>query len=267
MQTKAKHLLTAPFTSTLPAQLYFRSAEMPADASYPWHSHSWGEFVYSFRGVVEVLVADRHYLVPPQYGIWLPPNIAHVGQNRHAACHSSLYVTEALCGTLPAGPCALAVTPLVRAMLEHLRQQPPGLPQAAHEERLLHVLLDQLGGAQRVGSYLPASGDPALSKVLDLLDANPGDSRTLPELARAANTTERTLMRRCQRDLGMTFAEWRQRLRAVKAMAMLEQGTTVETIAFDLGYASSSAFITMFRRLTGETPDEYRKRSAMAPKP
>lgn len=263
MQTKAKYQLSAPFTGALPALIYFRSAEIPPDASYPWHSHSWGEFVYSFRGVMEVKLADRHYLVPPQYGIWLPPNVAHVGQNRQAACHSSLYVTEALCGTLPAGPCALAVTPLVRAMLEHLRQQPPGLPQAAHEERLLQVLLDQLGGARQVGSYLPASDDPVLAKVLRMLDANPGDSRTLPELANTANTTERTLMRRCQRDLGMTFAEWRQRLRAVKAMAMLEQGQTVEGIAFALGYASSSAFITMFRRLTGETPDEYRKRSVV----
>jgi AraC-like DNA-binding protein len=33
----------------------------------------------------------------------------------------------------------------------------------------------------------------------------------------------------------------------------------VETIALDLGYGSASAFIAMFKRLAGTTPDEYRK--------
>jgi len=70
-------------------------------------------------------------------------------------------------------------------------------------------------------------------------------------------------MRRCQRDLGMSLAQWRQRLRVVKAMGLLESGQTVETIALDLGYASASAFISMFKRLTGATPDEFRKGAAV----
>ena len=66
-------------------------------------------------------------------------------------------------------------------------------------------------------------------------------------------------MRRSQRDLGMSLAEWRQRLRVVRAMPLLEAGQTVETIALDLGYGSASAFITMFKRLMGSTPDEFRR--------
>lgn len=65
------------------------------------------------------------------------------------------------------------------------------------------------------------------------IEANPGDTRTLAELAREANTTERTLMRRCQRDWGMSLAEWRQRLRIVKAMVRLEAGQTFENSALD----------------------------------
>ncbi|RFP09269.1 AraC family transcriptional regulator [Duganella sp. BJB475] len=255
-----KHSLTAPFTQTLPTEIYFRSAAMPAEATYPCHRHSWGEFVYAFSGVIDVKLADCHYLAPPQYGIWLPPHVEHTGTTRYEAFHSSLYIAEELCARLPATPCALAATPLIRALLEHLRQQPPGLPQTEHEERLLGVLVDQLASARRVGSYLPTTEDAVLGTVLRILEANPADGRSLPELAQATNTTERTLMRRARRDLGMTLAEWRQRLRVVKAMSLLEQGSSVESIAFDLGYASSSAFITMFRRLTDETPDQYRKR-------
>jgi AraC-like DNA-binding protein len=146
-------------------------------------------------------------------------------------------------------------------LLEHLRAQPDDVSDTPEGCRLLQVLADQLTAAPRAGSYLPSSEDPVLAAVLSALESHPGDNRSVPELAELAHTTERTLMRRCQRDLGMSLAQWRQRLRVVKAMALLENGQTVETIALDLGYASASAFISMFKRLAGATPDEFRKAS------
>ncbi len=255
-----KPKLEVPLSSpNLPAPIMFRSAVAPAEGIYPLHQHAWGEFVYSFKGVMEVKVANHHYLAPPQYGVWLPPRLQHVGLNRYESHHCSLYVAPQLCAALPATPCALTVSPLVRAMLDHLRQQVPAQPVSAQDTRLLQVLLDQLVLAPRAGSYLPTSEDPLLAAVLRMLEAHPGDNRSLPELAHAAHTTERTLTRRCQRDLGMSLAEWRQRLRVVRAMPLLEAGQTVETVALDLGYGSASAFITMFKRLVGATPDEFRK--------
>jgi AraC-like DNA-binding protein len=251
----------------LPVPIMFRSAHVPADGLYPPHQHAWGEFVYSFSGVMEVKVADHHYLAPPHYGIWLPPDMEHVGLNRYAAHHCSLYMAPVVCTAMPAWPCALTVSPLVRAMLEHLQQQGAQQPGNAADERLLQVLVDQLIQAPRAGSYLPTSDDPQLSTVLRLLESQPGDNRSLPKLAHAAHTTERTLMRRARRDLGMSLSEWRQRLRVVKAMPLLEAGQTVETIALDLGYGSASAFITMFKRLVGATPDEFRKGGLANPVP
>ncbi len=252
--------LEVPLSSPqLPAPIMFRSAWVPAEGVYPLHQHAWGEFVYSFSGVMEVKVAEQHFLAPPQHGLWLPPDLQHVGLNRQEAHHCSLYVRRALCDTLPATPSALTVGPLARALLDHLRQLPTGAPNGPEDARLLQVLLDQLKLAPRAGSYLPGSDDPALGAVLRLLQAQPGDNRSLPALAQAAHTTERTLMRRCQRDLGMSLAEWRQRLRVVRAMPLLEAGQTVETIALDLGYGSASAFISMFKKRVGATPDEFRK--------
>ncbi|WP_394790795.1 helix-turn-helix domain-containing protein [Rhodoferax sp.] len=255
----SKRQLLAPFPHALPAPIFFRAAYMQPESIYPLHHHAWGEFVYSFSGVLELQLADHHYLAPPQYGIWLPPNVEHVGLNRNAAYHCSLYVAEELSGVLPQTTCALTVSPLVRSMLDHLRQHPPGLPRSDAEQRLLQVLLDQLAAAPCAGSYLPTSDDPLLAPVLQALEQNPGDNRSLPEIASAAHTTERTLLRRFQRDLGMSFVEWRQRMRVVKSMPLLEAGQTVETIALDLGYGSASAFISMFRKLMGVTPDEFRR--------
>lgn len=259
MTAPVRHQHLSPFTDALPAPLYFRSAQVPALSTYPSHRHPWGEFVYSFSGVMEIVLGEQQLLAPPQYGVWLPPGVWHIGRNRHAACHCSVYVSQELCTGLPLQPCALTVTPLIHALLDELHAAPPGQPQSAEEQRLLQVLLDRLKKTSRVGSYLPSSDDPLLAPILRMLERNPVDSRSLPELARLANTTERTLLRRCQRDLGMTLAQWRQRLKVVHALERLESRMTVEAIALDLGYSSSSAFIGMFRKLMGVTPDELRK--------
>jgi AraC-like DNA-binding protein len=71
-------------------------------------------------------------------------------------------------------------------------------------------------------------------------------------------TTERTLSRRCQDHLGMSFNEWRQRLKLVAALALLEAGVPVKDVSQQLGYGSASAFIAMFRRLTGTSPTQMR---------
>lgn len=255
----AAHWRQPPFGTSLPAPIVFRSVSVPADTVYPRHLHEWGEFVYSFSGVMEIELAQQQYLAPPQYGLWLAPQTAHIAFNRHAASHCSLYVDKSLCAQLPQTTCALTVGPFMRALLEELRRAPPAIPGSPREQRLLRVLVDLLEQADCAGTYLPTSNDPLLKPVLLALQANPGDSRTIAQFAALNHTTERTLMRRCQRDLGMSFVEWRQRLKVLASLARLDQDETVEAIGLDLGYSSASAFISMFRRLMGTTPDDYRK--------
>lgn len=264
MSATPRHLRQPPFRDALPAPIFFRAAWVPAETAYPQHRHDWGEFVYSFSGVMEVKLADQHHTAPPPYGIWLPPQVEHTGLNHAETCHCSLYISAPLCDKLPREACVLIASPLLRALLDHLRQTPSNAPPSPAHERLLRVLVDQLEQAPRAGSYLPTSEDPLLAPVLLALQADPADNRSLADWARVVHTTERTLVRRCQRDLGMGLVEWRQRLRIVKALPRLEAGDKVEAIAFDLGYASVSAFIAMFRRLMGVTPDALRKGSALA---
>src|SRR5690606_5479902 len=62
------HLRQPPFADVLPAPIVFRAVSVPADTVYPRHRHAWGEFVYSFSGVMEIELEKQHYLAPPQYG-------------------------------------------------------------------------------------------------------------------------------------------------------------------------------------------------------
>ncbi|MFP5213855.1 MAG: helix-turn-helix domain-containing protein [Acidobacteriota bacterium] len=254
-----KHLLQAPFTEALPTQLYLRTTIMPNDAIFPEHVHSWGEFVYCHNGVVQVMVDHERYLVPPQYGIWVPPNVRHVGLNRREVLQSSLYVANELCGTLPIKPQALMVSPFMRSVLDHASES--GLDYRCQRHlRLLTVFLDELAETKRAGSFLPASDDVVLGRLLHYLENHPHDNRSVAELAYEAKVTERTLARKCRQDLGIPLTEWRNRLRVIKAIAMIEEGKSVESIASEFGYSSASAFIAMFKKLTGATPASYREK-------
>ncbi|TCP13035.1 AraC family transcriptional regulator [Crenobacter luteus] len=257
MSAEFPHLM--PLSEPPEVPVYFRSAALDAGSLYPPHSHRAGQFVHSYSGVIEIGLDSGQLIGTPRFGIWLPPGVEHLSQNRDAASFSSLYLAPALCSALPATPCALTVSPLIAGLIDELRARGLSVPASAEQRRLFRVLVDALARAPRHGSYLPTSGDPALSAVLSALMASPGDRRPLSAWAETVHSTARTLERRCRRDLGMSFSEWRQRLRVVRALTLLAAGDKVEHIAFELGYSGASAFIAMFRRHTGASPDEFRK--------
>ena len=258
-----KHLHNAHFTQLMTndeinAPLWISFRDDPEQSIYPEHGHAWGEFIYAFKGVMQVNIEQINYITPPPHGLWLPPHIQHSGLNRTSVSHGTLYIHESLCHHLPTRPGIMLSSPLVSAIFQHLRQH--RLPDTHPEHiRLLHVLHDQLQHAELIGNYLPDTNHAGLRQILDFLHQNPADQSTLEVLAQHINMTERTLSRHCQKELGMSLHEWRQRLKVTKAMSMLNQGKSVEHIAYDLGYANASAFINMFKRWMKLTPDQFRK--------
>ena len=239
-----------------PRPVLYKRGDMPERTCYPMHSHEWGEFLYSFSGIMEITVNDKRYLVLPHYGIWVPPGIMHQCRNNKRAQHCSIYIAWDFCVEFCMLPCSVQMSPFMRSMLRHLNDT-PGFRSSDEQERFLHVFMDQLRSAPCIDSYLPTSTDEQLAGLLLRLEQNPGDNRSVKELAESLGMTARTLARRCQKELGITLLEWRQRMRAIKALVMLEEGLNVEQIALELGYSSSSAFIAMFKKLMGKTPAEF----------
>lgn len=251
----APHLRQPPFRDRLPAPVFFRLESMPANGMYPQLRHAWGEFVYSYSGVTELRTEDKHLLAPPHMGFWIPEGALQLGFNRRAVVHISVYISTDLCGDMPDHTCSLIVTPLLRAMLDSLKGQV--FDGSERQSRFLRVLVDELANCTVTDSFVPDSGDRQLARILDALRDNPADPRSNADLAKAYGLSERTLLRRCERDLGMSLTEWRQRERVVHAISLLQQGQTVESVALDLGYGTASAFIAMFRRITGSTPGRF----------
>ena len=67
----------------------------------------------------------------------------------------------------------------------------------------------------------------------------------------------RTFMRAVSAQVGMSFGRWRQQARLFAALEMLAQGESVTEASVAVGYDSVSAFIEMFRKMLGATPQMY----------
>lgn len=241
-----------------PQPLSFRTGSYAAGNVFPDHEQPWGELHFALAGVVEVEMAGRRYLSPPHYALWIPPETPHRSWNRGRAEYVSTFIDPEHCRLLPKVPSTLTLSPLLKAILADFAQRNIEVPTTPEDLRLAMVVVDQVRAAAHFESYLPASTDPRLAAVLEALQVDPADRRSLAGWARRLGTTERTLSRHCQSELGMTFSEWRQRLKFVVGLKRIQEGHPVQVIARDLGYANTSAFIAMFRRLTGLSPTQMR---------
>lgn len=65
--------------------------------------------------------------------------------------------------------------------------------------------------------------------------------------------SERNLARLIVKETGLSFRQWRQQLQLIMALQGLVKGDTVQKVAHTLGYDSTTAFITMFKKGTGQT--------------
>jgi AraC-like DNA-binding protein len=109
------------------------------------------------------------------------------------------------------------------------------------------------------GLIAEATGTPApLRRLRQQLASRPG-TLSLEEAARALGVTARTLQRQLQ--TWQTSFRAEQNFAQVRAAKLLlEKGDApLAAIAADVGCASLSHFSAMFRRVTGETPRDWRR--------
>lgn len=226
-------------------------------AHIPRHSHRRGQLIYASVGVIAVTTDAGTWIVPPQQAVWVPAGVAHELSSRGPLALRTVYVDPSRAGALPDACCVVAVRPLLRELILVLMDLPPDYAPDGPEARLVAVLLDELQRLRPAALNLPAPVDRRLREIARALLADPADPRTLAQWAAATGAGARTLARLFVRDTGISFGAWRTRLKMLTAIERLALGQSVTEIAYDLGYASPSAFVARFRRTVGLPPAQY----------
>ena len=116
----------------------------------------------------------------------------------------------------------------------------------------------------RVRTHMPTGRSAEVRRALALTTERMADQPRFEAIAADVGLAPRSLARRFEQELGMTWRGALRRLRVLGAIELLA-GTeaSITQIAMDVGYSSLSAFESAFRELVGTTPTEYR--SGFAP--
>ena len=119
------------------------------------------------------------------------------------------------------------------------------------------MFLDLVARADHLPLFVPMPKDGRAAAVARMLREDPARDDGIESLAREAGASARTLQRVFRGETGMRFVEWRQRLRLLQAITLLEQGSSVTAAGAAAGYSSTSAFVAAFKTQIGDTPHRF----------
>jgi AraC-like DNA-binding protein/quercetin dioxygenase-like cupin family protein len=221
------------------------------------HHHREAQLIYSARGALTCEASQGLWIVPPQCAVWIPGGTIHSVKGFGTIEVYGLFVEPSSAPTMPDACCTVSVSPLLRQLLLRCAGFPALYPVKRAESRLVAVLLDELAAAPVENLHLPMPSDGRLRRIADAMAAEPSDRASVHEWAKRIGISERTLSRLVLQEIGMSFGRWRQQLHISLALQWLSQGTSVQSIATDLGYESASSFVFMFRKALGISPARY----------
>ena len=149
-----------------PNPLYFRYSQIQGGNACTEHTHPWGQLSLISLGVMVVEVGEERLVAPPDYLIWVPADLPHSAFNEQTLDYTSIYVSHALAPRLPREPQLLALTPLLRALLEDFTQRRVGHMEDECDARQGELFIEKLARTRCQPSYLPQSRDRLLAPLL-----------------------------------------------------------------------------------------------------
>jgi AraC-like DNA-binding protein len=160
-------------------------------------------------------------------------------------------------------------SPLVGLLADEMVKDDPG--QEAVLDRLLDLLLIAVLRAwfsrpeAAAPAWYKAQSDPVVGRALGMLHNNPAHPWTVASLAAETGISRAALARRFTELVGeppMAFLTgWRL---ALAADLLREPESTVGSVARQVGYGSSFALSTAFKRVRGVSPQQHKHQYALA---
>jgi AraC-like DNA-binding protein len=218
------------------------------------HGHGRHQLLFAAAGCMSIELEHTLCLLPPSRAAWIPAGMMHRVQSRGVVAYRSLYFERDLPFAAP-GLQVVEVNPLLREVIERMAFWPWDMA-AERQASLLQVFGEELLAARSEDWRLPFPADPRLASWLDAVRRGDLPPR-LNQLAARVGACERTISRIFLRDTGMSYQDWRQQWRLLKAMERLADGAGAGEVAQELEFASDSAFIAFFRQHAGVTPARY----------
>ena len=220
--------------------------------------------LYAIKGAIRIGVSDRQWTLPPSYAAWIPANTEIEAAVSHPMTCCSLLFKPGFVSDMPDTSVVFTMTPMARDMIYFSRRWGPdndafdGFAET-YFKAIAMVCVELASSPSDV--WQPTGTSESVRKALEYTEAHLAENMSFSGVAAAAGTSERTLLRRFGEEVGFTWQQSLRRMRMIRSVELLSNGEdAVIQVAFQVGYASLSAFTKAFREFTGHTPSEFRAR-------
>jgi AraC-like DNA-binding protein len=239
------------------AQVGTVSVDLEDGRVIPEHFHPEDQLIFASKGVMTVRTKQGIWVVPPLRAVWIPAGTPHSVAMSGMVSMRTLYFLPKIAPKLPSKCFVMNVSSLLRELILHACKFPKLNRKIPAQKRIIELTVDQLTAANSIPLQLPHPLDSRAVRIVEALLADPAEEKTLERLSKDCGASKRTVQRLFLAQTKMTFGKWRQQLRLLHAMRLIAAGAKVTGAALDAGYNSPSAFISMFRKQLGTTPNRY----------
>lgn len=235
------------------------------DMETPWHVHDLHQLIYAFEGAVEVEDDSARYKVPYQFAAWIPAGIQHrtaIARVRSA----SIFLSPNLAPLESSEVRVIPANGLMREMILHALRWPISEP-TNHTSQVFFQCFAELCREwvqEKVELVLPATDNRRIAAVVQYTRDNLPHVK-LEEVCLAVGMSARSLRRHFQTTMGISWEEYRLRLRMYAAVEKLDKSNfSISDVAEYIGYGSQQAFSRAFTAFMGMSPKAFRKRKQTA---
>lgn len=227
------------------------------------HKHQKAQLLYAPRGCMSITLCEASYrqrqcVLPPTKAAWIPAGVEHCAKMRNVVAYRSIYFDVNVFPELPDSVKLLGVNPLLAALIERMAMWSWDMP-SLQQSAVTALFIEELNAAEEINLSLPIPADKRLQAWVQRLQAGQHQAEQLKLMATEIGASEKTISRIFTKETGMGYQAWRQQWRAQAALERLVEGNSVSSVAFSLGFASDSAFISFFKQHLGNTPSQYLK--------
>ncbi|MCE0494881.1 helix-turn-helix transcriptional regulator [Vibrio salinus] len=239
-------------------QLITKKIDMPAGYLDDSHSHPWHQIVFPLTGLLQSNMGHKRAIVPHNALLFIPANTVHKSVAVTDTQFFAIYLNPNALIHYGDTPKSCLVTAFLKELLLLLFDKRTAHQSEASIAHLLAVLNDQIETAEHYEIPLLIPEDRRLMAIFNQLRQQPDLKFTLKDWAEKVGASERTLSRLCAKEFNLSFSLWRQNIRLVLSLQLLDTGMAIQEIAVELGYASDSAYIHAFKGMFDQTPSRYR---------
>jgi len=217
------------------------------------HLHSKHQLLLAKNGSIVIEINQYRYFIPQGCAVWIPAQTKHKTLAQNEIEIRSLFFKENL--SLPDNVLVITVPPLLREIIDTMAHWPWDKP---HNEQfsLMTVFKEELNTALQHSLKLMLPKDKRIAPLLEMINQNIFPPK-LTEIENTIGASSKTIGRIFLRETGLNYQAWRQQWRLMKAMELLAAKQAVSTVAQQLDFSSSSAFIAFFVKHTNQTPGRF----------